>query len=250
MPKVKIKFPNGSVTEFEKGITPYDVAKKIGERLAMAALAAKVNGELVDLNVPIQKDSDFEILTFDSPDGKKVFWHSTSHVMAQAVKRIFPDAVLTIGPSIDEGFYYDFDFKPFSPEDLQKIEKEMEKIAKENSPFARKELTKEEAKKIFKGNRYKLELIQEAEGKISTYSQGEFIDLCRGPHVPSTGKIKAFKLLKTSGAYWKGDAKNKQLQRIYGTSFTENKMLKDYLTLIEEAEKRDHRKIGNELDLI
>ncbi len=249
MPKIKIKFPNGSVTEFDKGVTAIEVAKSIGERLAMAAIAAKVNGQLADLNTPLEKDSDFEVLTFDSPDGKKVFWHSTSHVLAQAVKRIFPDAILTIGPSIDEGFYYDFDSKPFSPEDLMRIEKEMEKIVKEDLKFERKELTKEEAKKKFKDNKYKLELITEAEGKLSVYSQGDFFDLCRGPHVSSTGKIKAFKLTKTSGAYWKGDAKNKQLQRIYGISFPENKMLKDYLTLIEEAEKRDHRKIGKDLDL-
>jgi threonyl-tRNA synthetase len=249
MPKIKIKFPNGSVNEFDKGVTALGVAKKIGERLAMAAIAARVNGQLVDLNTPIEKDSDFEILTFDSIDGKKVFWHSTSHVMAQAVKRLFPDAVLTIGPSIEEGFYYDFDAKPFSPEDLVRIEKEMKKIVEDDFKFERKELTKEEAKKKFRDNKYKLELINEAEGKISVYSQGDFFDLCRGPHVSSTGKIKAFKLTKTSGAYWRGDAKNKQLQRIYGISFPENKMLKDYLTLIEEAEKRDHRKLGKELDL-
>jgi len=249
MPKIKIKLPDGSIKEFEKGITPIEIAKKISERLTSAAVAAKVNGELVDLNTPIEKDSDFEILTFDSKEGKSVFWHSSSHVMAQAVKRLFPEAVLTIGPSIEEGFYYDFDFRPFSPDDLKKIEEEMGKIVKENLKFERKELTKEEAKKKFKDNNYKLELIDEAEGKISTYSQGEFIDLCRGPHIPSTGKIKAFKLLKTSGAYWKGDAKNKQLQRIYGISFPESKMLKDYLTMLEEAEKRDHRKIGKELDL-
>ncbi|MBW3022519.1 threonine--tRNA ligase [Candidatus Woesearchaeota archaeon] len=186
---------------------------------------------------------------FGTKEGKEIFWHSSSHLLAQAVKKLFPDAVLTIGPAIENGFYYDFDFRPFTPEDLKKIEDEMKKIVHEKLKIEKVEMTKEEAKKTFKSNPYKLELINEAEGKISAYKQGEFIDLCKGPHLDSTSEIKAFKLMKTSGAYWRGDAKNKQLQRIYGISFPDRKMLQDYLTQLAEAEKRDHRKIGKELDL-
>ncbi len=182
-------------------------------------------------------------------DEKKKFWHSSSHILAQAVKRLFPDAIPTIGPATDEGFYYDFDFRPFTQEDLERIEEEMKKIIKEDIPIKRVELTKAEAKKQFKDNPYKIELIDEAEGKVSAYRQGEFIDLCKGPHIESTGKAKAVKVLKSSGAYWRGDSKNKQLQRIYGISFPEKKQLREYLFKLEEAEKRDHRKLGRELDL-
>lgn len=185
----------------------------------------------------------------DKKEEMKKLWHSSAHILAQAVKKVFPKAVPTIGPAIDEGFYYDFDFEPFSPEDLDKIEAEMQNIIKENLPIKRIELTKEEAKKQFKDNPYKLELIEEAEGKISAYQQGDFIDLCKGPHVESTGKIKGIKILKSSGAYWRGDAKNKQLQRIYGISFPEKKELREYIFKLEEAAKRDHRKLGKELDL-
>lgn len=188
-------------------------------------------------------------IDFNTKEGKEIFWHSTSHLLAHAVKRLFPEALPTIGPAIETGFYYDFDFRPFTPEDINKIEAEMKKIVKERIKIEKVELTKEEATKIFSDNPYKIELIREMEGKITAYKQGDFIDLCKGPHVDSTEELKAFKLTKISGAYWKGDARNKQLQRIYGISFPEEKQLKDYLNQVEEAEKRDHRKIGKELDL-
>jgi len=188
-------------------------------------------------------------IDFNTKEGKEIFWHSTSHLLAQAVKRLFPDAVLTIGPAIESGFYYDFDFRPFTAEDIKKIEEEMKKIAHEKLKIEKTEMTKEEAKKTFKNNPYKLELVNEAEGKITAYKQGEFIDLCKGPHVDSTGELKAFKLLKTSGAYWRGKSENKQLQRIYGISFPDKAMLNDYITKLQEAEKRDHRKIGKDLEL-
>src|SRR3989338_4035350 len=188
-------------------------------------------------------------IDFKTKEGKEIFWHSTSHLLAQAVKRIFPEAALTIGPAIESGFYYDFDFRPFTPEDIKKIEDEMKKIAHEKLKIEKVELTKEEAKKQFKNNPYKLELINEAEGKITAYKQGEFTDLCKGPHVDSTGELKAFKLLKTSGAYWRGKSENKQLQSIYGISFPDKVMLNDYVTKLQEAEKRDHRKIGKDLEL-
>jgi len=251
MAKIKIRFPDGSVDEYEKGITIIEIAKKLGKKLADDAVAAKLDNELVDLSTKINKDSKLRIITFRDDEGKEVFRHSSAHLMAQAIKNLFPEAKFAIGPAVEEGFYYDIDYeKSFTPEDFVKIEKEMDKIVKENLKIERTELTKKEALNLFKDNPYKTQLINELEDeKISIYKQGNFIDFCRGPHVPSTGKIKAFKLTKIAGAYWKGDAKNKQLQRLYGISFPDKKQLKDYLKLLEEAEKRDHRKLGKELDL-
>jgi len=252
--KIKITFPDGTIKEIEYGVLAKDVIKQeIGEGLFKAALAVKINDELKDISTPITKDCNFQVITFKDPEGKQIFWHSSSHVLALAVKRLYPDVKLGIGPAITEGFYYDFDVKtPFKPEDLENIEKEIEKIIKEDLTFEKIEINYEEAKKILINEKYKLELIndlQKENQKISFYKLGDWYELCKGPHVPSTGKIKALKLLKTSGAYWKGDTKNPQLQRIYGISFPEKQELKEYLTKIEEAAKRDHRKIGRELDL-
>ncbi len=249
MAKIKLTFPNGSVNEYDAGITAFEIAKQISNSLAEAAVAAKVDEQLIDLTAPIKKNGRFEVITSKSKEGLEVLRHSTAHLLAHAVKRLFPKAVPTIGPVVEEGFYYDFDSKPFTPEDLVKIEAEMAKIVAEKIDIKRLELTKSEAKKVFKDNPYKLELIDEFEGNISAYGQGDFMDLCRGPHLPNTSKIKAFKITKLAGAYWRGDANNKQLQRIYGIAFFSKKELDDYLKLIEEAEKRDHRKIGKELEL-
>jgi len=248
---IKIKFPDGSKKEYEKGISVIEVAKDIGEKLAEDAIAAKLNNELVDLSTKINKDSNLKIITFKDDAGKEVFRHSSSHLMAQAIKNLYPDVKFAIGPAVEEGFYYDVDLnKKLTPEDFVKIEKEMDKIVKENLNIERTKLTKKEALNLFRDNPYKTEMINELEDeKISIYKQGNFIDFCRGPHVPSTGKLKAFKLTKLAGAYWRGDAKNKQLQRVYGISFPDKKQLNAYLTLLEEAEKRDHRKLGKELDL-
>lgn len=251
---VKIIFPDGNAKEYSSGITALDVAKSISEGLARASIAAKVNGKLVDLSSKIESDASFELLKFDSPEGKSIYWHSSSHLLAAAVKRLFPKAKFAIGPSIDEGFYYDFDVeRPFTPEDLLKIEEEMKKIVSEDLPFKRWSVSKEKALELAAGEIYKEEMIGELpEGEeITFYEIGTavFMDLCRGPHVPTTGKIKAFKLTLTSGAYWRGDSSKKMLQRIYGVSFPEKKMLDEHLWRIEEAKKRDHRKLGKELDL-
>jgi threonyl-tRNA synthetase len=247
--KVKITFPDNSKKSYKKGITGLEIAKSIGERLARDALAIKINDELKDLSYKINKDAKIKIITFKDKEGVEVFRHSTAHLLAHAVIELFPDAKLTIGPIVEEGFYYDFDFRPFTPKDLKKIEEKMHSIMKQDLEIERIELTKKEAKKLFKDNKYKLELIEEFGSPLSAYRQGDFIDLCKGPHVPSTRKLKAFKLIKIAGAYWKGDSKNKQLQRIYGISFPERSQLKKYLHLLEEAEKRDHRKLGKQLDL-
>ncbi len=254
--KVKIEFPDGSKKEFDKGVTGYDIAKAIGERLARDALAIDVDGKLKDLHSKVEHNAKIKIITYNSPEGKDVFRHSAAHVMADAVLKAFPKAKLTIGPTIEDGFYYDFDVdKPFTEEDLKKIEKEMEKIVAEDHKFIRLQpKSKKESVELLKKNQghneYKLELVNElGEGEISFYQHGKFVDLCRGPHLPSTGKIKAFKLTKIAGAYWRGDAKNKQLQRIYGVAFPDKKELDAYLKMLEEAEKRDHRKIGRELEL-
>lgn len=246
---VTIVFPDGSSKKFEKGITAFKIAESIGNRLAKAAVAAKVNGALYDMNRVIGKDAKIEILTFDSNEGKHVFWHSAAHIMASAVLKLFPKAKLTIGPTWESGFYYDIDMQPFNPSDLEKIGKEMEKIVKEGLKFERVVLAKKKALELFKSNKYKKELIKEIKGEITAYRHGSFIDLCTGPHVPSTGYIKAFKLTKTSGAYWRADSSKEQLQRIYGTAFPEKRQLDEYIKMIEEAEKRDHRKLGKELDL-
>ncbi len=256
MSKIKIKFPDGTKKSYPKGVSGYDIAKSIGPKLAKDALAIMVDDELKDIYSKIQKNAEIRIITYKDPEGKEIFKHSASHLMADAVLRLFPKAKLTIGPTIEDGFYYDFDIeKPFTEKDLKKIEKEMEKIAAEDHEFIRLEAkNKEEGKRILKkyhpGNEYKLELINElGDDEISFYKHGKFCDLCKGPHLPNVGKIKAFKLTKIAGAYWRGDAKNKQLQRIYGVAFPDKKELKNYLHLLEEAERRDHRKLGKDLDL-
>ncbi len=244
---IKITFPDGKAKSFRKGVTAEQISLEIGLR---HAVAAKVDGELKDLTAPISKDSKLLLLKFDDAEGKEVFWHTSAHIMAQAVTRVYPDAKLTIGPNWENGFFYDIDMPPPKPEDLQKIEKEMEKIVQENLKVERVEMDKKEALKLFSKNPYKAELIDDAGDKIiSCYRQGEFIDLCKGPHLPRTGLVKAFKLVKTSGAYWKGDQKNRQLQRVYGVAFPEKKQLDSYLKMMEEAEKRDHRVLGRKLEL-
>lgn len=252
---MKIILKDGSSIEAEKGISILELAKKISEGLARVATAGRVNGEVKDLRYKIEEDgSNVEILTFENDlDGKKAYWHTTSHIMAQAIKRIFGnDVKLAIGPSIDEGFYYDFDIeKAFSDEDKAKIEEEMKKIIKEDLPIERFSLPKAEALELMKDEPYKVELINELpEGEeISFYKQGEFTDLCAGPHLMSTGKVKCIKLLSSSGAYWRGNEKNKMLQRIYAISFPKASQLEEHLALLQEAKERDHRKIGKQLDL-
>jgi threonyl-tRNA synthetase len=251
---LRITLPDGSVKEYSAPVTPLKVAFDISPRLADATIGAEVNGKLVDIEKEITTDSSLVLHTFTSDTGKDIYWHSTSHLMAQAVKLLYPNVKVTIGPSIEQGFYYDFDRdEPFTEDDLLKIEAKMKEITAQNLPYERKELTKQEAIDIFtkQNETYKLELIEAIpDGDIiSVYTQGDFIDLCRGPHVSHTGKIKAFKLLKTSGAYWRGDEKNKMLKRIYGISFPSNKELTAYLDMLEEAKKRDHRKLGKDLDL-
>lgn len=253
--KIKITLPDGSIREHKKGITAGEIAFDIGKKLGEDALIAKVDGKLKDLFVSIDEDAELQILTFKDKEGLDVFRHSTAHLLAHAVVELFPDAKPTIGPTVEEGFYYDFDIEHhFTPGDLIKIEQRMHEIVKKDYKVERIELSVSEAKKMFKNNPYKIELIEEFKdtlsiGTISAYRQGNFIDLCRGPHIPQTGKIKVFKLTKIAAAYWRGNQKNKQLQRIYGVSFPEKSMLEQYLKVLEEAEKRDHRKIGKELDL-
>jgi len=251
---IKVTLKDGSVRQYPEGTTIADIVKDISMKLAKSAVAAQVNGRTVDLSTKLHEDCQLNILTFDDEEGKKVFWHTSSHIMAQAVKRLFPDAKLSIGPAIDNGFYYDFDVeKPFSPDDLQTIEEEMNRIVKEDLPLERFVLPREQAIEFVKekGEPYKVELIGDIpEGEeISFYRQGDFVDLCSGPHLPSTGMVKAIKLLSVAGAYWRGDEKNKMLQRIYGVSFPKKSQLEEYLQRLEEAKKRDHRKLGKELDL-
>ncbi len=253
---MKITLKDGSVKEVKKGISVFDLAKEISEGLARNATCAKVNGEVKDLRYKLEDDAEVEILTFEnSEDGKKAYWHTTSHIMAQAIKRIYgSDVKLTIGPAIDKGFYYDFDVKEnISSDDFEKIEAEMKKIIKEDLPIERFTLSRDEAIKFMKeqGEDYKVELIEELpEGEeISFYKQGDFTDLCAGPHLMSTGKVKAVKILSSSGAYWRGDEHNKMLQRFYGISFPKASQLDEYLNMLEEAKKRDHKKLGKELEL-
>ena len=252
---VKVELKDGSEIEVNEGASVLEVAKKISEGLARNAMAARIDGEVKDLRTLIEKDCKLEILTFDDLDGKKAYWHTTSHIMAQAIKRLYGDnAKLTIGPSIDNGFYYDFDVeKPFTEEDLAKIEEEMKKIVKEDLPITRYTLSREEAIKLMKDRKepYKVELIEELpeDEEISFYDQGEFKELCAGPHIMSTGPVKAFKLLHSSASYWRGDETKQTLQRIYGIAFPKASMLEEYLHMLEEAKKRDHRKLGKELDL-
>lgn len=253
---IKLKLKDGSIMEVEKGSSILDVAKKISEGLARIATCGEINGKVEDLRYEINEDCELVIHTFQDDDleGKKAYWHTTSHIMAQAIKRLYGNVKLTIGPAIENGFYYDFDTeKHFSEEDFEKIEEEMKKIIKEDLPIERYSLPREEAIKFMKENDepYKVELIEELpEGEeISFYKQGEFVDLCAGPHLMSTGKVKVVKLLSASGAYWRGNENNKMLQRVYGISFPKKAQLEDYLNLLQEAKERDHRKIGKELDL-
>ena len=252
---IKIKLKDNSELEIEEGLSVIEIAKKISEGLARMATCAEIDGEVVDLRTIVEKDCSLNILTFESSlNGKKAYWHTTSHIMAQAIKRLYPEIKLAIGPSIDNGFYYDFDTeKPFTPEMLEAIEKEMKKIIKEDLLIERFELPRKEAIEFMKEKEepYKVELINDLpeDAIISFYKQGEFTDLCVGPHVMSTGKVKAVKLLSSSGAYWRGNEKNKMLQRIYGISFPKASQVDEYVNMIEEAKKRDHRKLGKELEL-
>ncbi len=252
---MKITLPDGSSKEYEDGKTPLDIAKEISEGLARATVAAKVNENTVDATTPLTTDCNLQLLTFDDTEGKRVFWHSSTHILAQAVKELWPEVKLTIGPAIENGFYYDFDTeKPFTPEDLVTIEKKMKEIVDRKIEFRREDVSKEKAKEYMskRGETYKVEMIDEKvadDEMTSVYHQDDFVDFCLGPHVPNTGMVKAFMLTKIAGAYWKGDSSNKMLQRIYGISFPDKKQLKEYKTLLEEAEKRDHRKIGKQLDL-
>lgn len=250
---MKITFPDGSSREYEPGTTLAQVAESIGPKLAKASLAAEVNGSLVDMTTPLEEGAEVRFLTFDDEDGVDIFRHSSSHVMAQAVKRLYPNVKLAIGPPIQDGFYYDIDVpESINEEDLKRIEKEMDRIVAQKIPFTREVLTREKAIELFEqlGEGYKVELIREIEeDTVSVYRQGDFVDMCRGPHVPDTGYVKSFKLLHTAGAYWRGDENNKMLQRLYGTSWFDKKDLKIYLDRLEEARKRDHRKLGRELEL-
>ncbi|MCL5029194.1 MAG: threonine--tRNA ligase [Bacteroidetes bacterium] len=255
MEKINITFPDGTIKNFEKGITGYKVAETISSRLAEEALAVEINGIVKDLNSPINNDATINFLTFENDKGKEVYWHSTSHLMAHAIQEIFPEAKFGVGPAIENGFYYDIDINSgLTEDDLRKIENKMMELTKENNSFVRQDLAKIEAVNLFeqKGDNYKVEILSEIDEKsenISIYKEGNFTDLCRGPHLPSTGKIKYVKLLNISGSYWRGDEHNKQLQRIYGVSFPKKKMLDEYIIQLEEAKKRDHRKLGRELEL-
>lgn len=250
---VKIELKDGSIKEVEQGSSILDIAKSISEGLARVATAGKVDGEVKDLRTVINEDCKLEILTFDNDlDGKKAYWHTTSHIMAQAIKRLFPEVKLAIGPSIDEGFYYDFDTEnPFTDEDKARIEEEMRKIIKEDIAIEKYSLPRKEALDLMKDEPYKVELINDLpEGEeISFYKQGDFTDLCAGPHLMSTGKVKSVKILSSSGAYWRGSEKNKMLQRIYAISFPKASQLEEHLQFLEEAKQRDHRKIGKDLKL-
>ena len=251
---IKITLPDGSVKEFSDPITVSDVAYDIGEGLGRAAIAGQVDGSLVDLSHDIKQDASVSIVTAKNQEGLEVLRHSSAHLLAYAVKELFPEAQVTIGPTIDDGFYYDFSYKrAFTPEDLVEIEKKMTQIARENHTIEREEMQRDDAVEFFlkKGEKYKAEIIASipADDPVTVYHEGNFSDLCRGPHVPSTGKLKVFKLMKVAGAYWRGDSNNEMLQRIYGTAWSSKEELKDYLHRIEEAEKRDHRKLGKHLDL-
>ncbi|MES2356132.1 MAG: threonine--tRNA ligase [Pseudomonadota bacterium] len=251
---ISIQLPDGSKRQFDHPVTVADVAASIGAGLARAALAGKVDGKLVDTSYLISSDANLAIVTDKDADGLDVIRHSTAHLLAYAVKELFPDAQVTIGPVIDNGFYYDFSYKrPFTPEDLEKIEKRMAELSKRDIPVKREVLSRDEAVKLFieMGEKYKAEIISSipADQEIGLYREGDFVDLCRGPHVPSTGKLKVFKLMKVAGAYWRGDSRNEMLQRIYGTAWAKKEEQDAYLHMLEEAEKRDHRKLGKHLDL-
>ena len=251
---INITLPDGAVRQFEKGTTVLDIAKSISEGLARKVLAAEVNGEVWDTTRPVNEDSSLKLLTWNDQEGKNTFWHSSAHLMAEAVETIFPDVKFWVGPPVDNGFYYDMDLgdKKMNEDDLIALEKKMNELAKKNSEFLRKEMPKAEAVKYFteKGDEYKLDLLSNLkDGEITFYSQGNFTDLCRGPHIPNTSFIKAIKLTSIAGAYWKGDEKNKMLTRVYGVTYPSQKELDEYLLMLEEAKKRDHRKLGKELSI-
>jgi threonyl-tRNA synthetase len=251
---INITLPDGSVKQFEKGSTAMDVALSISEGLARNVLAASINGVVCDASLPINEDANLVLHTFKDAEGKSTFWHSTAHLMAEALEALYPGVKLGIGPSIENGFYYDVDFgdRKFSSDDFPKIEEKMKELAKQKNEYVRKDISKKDAVAYFeeKGDEYKLELLEGLEdGNITFYEQGNFVDLCKGPHIPHTGKIKALKIMSLAGAYWKGDETRNQMTRLYGISFPQNKELKEYLHLLEEAKKRDHRKLGAELDL-
>ena len=252
---INVTLKGGVVREYEEGSSVITVAKSLGAGLYKAACLAKIDGEICDLRTVLKSDCEVEILTFDDDEAKKTFWHTCSHILAQAVKRLYPEVKLAIGPAVDNGFYYDFDSEvSFTPEILEKIEAEMKKIVKEGLFLEKFEMDAEEAIKMMeeKGETYKVELIKEhAESgePISFYRQGEFTELCAGPHIPDTSRVKAFKLTSCTGAYWRGDSKNKMLQRIYGTAFTKAADLEAHLAQLEEAKKRDHNKLGRELEI-
>jgi threonyl-tRNA synthetase len=255
MNKINITFPDGITKEYNEGITGLEIAKSISPKIAKFALAVKINGTVIDLNRPLTKDTSIKFLSFNDEEGQEVYWHSTSHLMAHAVQELYPEAKFGVGPAIDAGFYYDIDINSMLHEDdLKKIEDKMIELSNQDEHFKRVELSKNKAIGFFKekGDEYKLELLSEMDENnevISIYNEGSFTDLCRGPHLPSTGKIKYVKLLNISGSYWRGDEKNKQLQRIYGISFPKKSMLDEFLHTIQEAKKRDHRKLGKQLDL-
>ncbi|WP_409228120.1 threonine--tRNA ligase [Gudongella sp. SC589] len=251
---IKITLPDGSVREYEDGVKVYDVTADISEGLARVAMGAVVNGKIMGMQETISEDSDFRVVKFEDPEGKKIFWHTSAHIMAHAVQNLFPGVKFAIGPAIENGFYYDFDTEHrFTPEDLEKIEDEMKRVAKEGHVLERFEMPRNEALEFFKerGEEYKVDLIENLpeDEIISFYKLGEFTDLCAGPHLYDTKKVKAIKLMSIAGAYWRGDENNKMLQRIYGTTYEKKKDLEEYLNRLEEAKKRDHRKLGKELDL-
>jgi len=251
---IKITLPDGAVREYEQGSSAFDVAKSISEGLARKVLAANINGEVWDLHRPIDTDASLKLLTWDDTEGKSTFWHSSAHLMAEAVESAFPGVKFWVGPAIDKGFYYDMDLgdRKITEDDLLVLEKKMNELAKQKNPYLRKAMPKADAIQYFteKGDEYKLDLLGNlTDGEITFYTQGAFTDLCRGPHIPNTGFIKAIKLLSVAGAYWKGDEKNKQLTRVYGVTFPDQKELDEYLHMLEEAKKRDHRKLGKELSI-
>ena len=252
MGKIKVNFPDGNLKEYDEGITAIKIAESISLRLADDTLAVELNGVVKDLNSPVNTDASIKFLTFEDDKGKEVYWHSTSHLMAHAIQEIYPEAKFGVGPAIEFGFYYDVDINSSLTEpDLRAIENKMAELSKANSAFVRQELSKQEAINFFKdkGDPYKVEILSEIDENsvgISIYKEGNFTDLCRGPHLPSTSKIKYVKLLNISGSYWRGDENNKQLQRIYGISFPKKKLLEEHLIKLEEAKRRDHRKLGKD----
>ena len=251
---IKITLPDGSIREYQKGTTAMQVATSISEGLARNVLSAKVNGEVIDANRPINQDASLSLLTWNDADGKNTLWHSSAHLLAEALEALYPNVKFWVGPPLENGFYYDVDLngETLAPADFEKIETKMLELARQNNEFVRKEISKADAIKYFadKGDEYKLDLLERLDdGNISLYTQGGFTDLCRGPHIPNTGYIKAVKVLSIAGAYWKGDEKNKMLTRVYAITFPKEKELKEYLVMLEEAKKRDHRKLGKELEL-